>query len=275
MDREERRLSIRSFFNRITPEVEADLENQAGDILYNVIGFISVSDFADNGNVIANVGGLIAEKNLNTCIVDFKVFYPTLYNYVDVLPNERGKGLLSVLKNDKIDIRTQINETKYKQLYLLSPSPYDLIEEYVDFKISDIERLLEELKEIFDIVLIDIPNNPPLEFCLAAMKYVHRGFITVSERIESIQNATKLLEFANSVGVSTAKFTNLIYVNGLELSYDYGAIKETDFKIAAKLPMVKGAIEEYFKGNLYVKHSSMLDKQYLQGIQQLVEMITN
>ena len=246
-----------------------------GDLLYNVVGFIAASDFADNGAIISNIGYKIAEKNLNTCIVDFKIFYPTLYNYLDVEPNEKGKGLLSVLKDDKVDIREHICTSKYKQLYLLTSSPYDLIEEYLDFKFEHIERVIDELKEIFDLILIDIPNNPPLEFCLATMKYVHRGFITVSERIESIGNIQKLLEFASSVGITTSKFTNIIYVNTLNLNYDYGALKETNLKVVAKLPMLQGIIDEYYKGNLYLKDSSIINRQYLMGIEDLIRIIMN
>lgn len=274
MDRSEREIGLRGFLNKITPQEKTKLQKQDTDILYKMIGFVEASDFVDNGAIITNIGYLCGEKEINTCIVDFKVFYPTLYNYLDVEHNEKGKGLLTVLRDDKVDIRENINVTKYKQLYLLSPSPYDLIEEYLDFKMSTIKRLLEELKEMFDLVLIDIPNNPPLEFCLAAMKYVHRGFITVSERIESIDNVIKLLEFSSSVGISTAKFTNLIYANLLDLNYDYGALKETNLKVVAKIPMVRAVTEGYLKGDLYIKDSAIIDKRYMKGIQDVVNIIT-
>ena len=154
MARFEGGLGVKRLFEKLTPQEESDLEKKNNHvILYNVIGFMAASEFADNGAIISNVGYLLGEKGLNTCIVDFKVFYPTLYNYLDVYPNEKGRGLLNILKDDKADIRKHINSTKYKQLYLLSPSPYDLIEEYLDFKFEHIERVIEELKEIFDLVI--------------------------------------------------------------------------------------------------------------------------
>ncbi len=273
MDRFESKINVKKLFEKLTPKEENEAQKTTNALLYNVVGFLAASDFSDNGAIISNIGYLLAEKNLNICIVDFKVFFPSLYNYLDLEPNEKGKGLLTVLKDDKADIRMHINATKYKQLYLLTPSPYDLIEEYLDFRFTHIQRIIEELKETFDMVLIDIPNNPPLEFCLATMKYVHRGFITVSERMESISNVVKLLDFASSIGITTSKFTNLIFVNTLGLNYDYGALKEANFKLAASLPLVKPVIEEYFKGNLYMKDSTMMNKQYMLGIQELVRII--
>lgn len=276
MDRNERKLGVKRLLEKLTPQEASDLEKKSsGTILYNVVGFLTASDFADNGALISNLGCLLAEKNLNTCILDFKVFFPTLYNYLDVEHNEKGQGLLAVLKDDKVDIRKHVNVTKYKQLYLLTASPYDLIEEYLEFQFEHIERVINELKETFDLVLIDIPNEPALEFCLGAMKYVHRGFISVSERIESIANVTKLLDFADSIGVTTSKFTNLIFINTQDMNYDYGALKQTNLKVVAKLPLVKGVIEEYFKGNIYMKHSSIVNKKYVAGINDLISIITS
>ena len=276
MDRNKRQLGLRGLLDKLTPTEENSLEKRnSSAILYNVVGFLAASDFADNGALISNLGCMLSERGLNTCIVDFKVFFPTLYNYLDLTENEKGKGLLTVLRDDKVDIREHINQTKYKQLYLLSPSPYDLIEEYLDFSFEHIELLIDQIKDIFDLVLIDIPNDPALEFCLGAMKYVHRGFMTVSERIESITNVTKLLDFASSIGITTSKFTNLIFVNTQDMNFDYGALKETNYKVVANLPLVRGVIEEYFKGNIYVKHSSIFNRQYIAGMNELVNIIVS
>lgn len=81
------------------------------------------------------------------------------------------------MKSDKVDFRDELQQTKYDKLFLLTPSPQDLMEEYFDFEFENIERVITTLKQMFDIVLIDIPNNPPLEFCLGAMKYCHIGFL--------------------------------------------------------------------------------------------------
>lgn len=82
-----------------------------------------------------------------------------------------------MLKSDKVDFREEIQATKYERLYVLSPSPHDLLEEYFDFEFEHLERVIDTLKGMFDIILLDIPNNPPLEFCLGAMKSSHVGFL--------------------------------------------------------------------------------------------------
>lgn len=273
MDRGQRKDKLADILEKITPKVVTSMDNNINSIMYNVVGFVPVTDFLDNGLFIANLGYLIAQENLNVCIVDFKVFNPNIYQFLDAKPNEKGKGLLEVLKNDKEDIRRQVIATKYKKLFLLSPSPYDLIEEYLEFKFSTIKRVINELKDMFDIVLVDIPNNPPLEFCTGAMKYIHRGFFVSAQRTENSINILKLLDFAKSIGVSTAKFNSIIFFNTQDLQYDYNAITQLGFNIVAKMPVVKGAISDYLQGKLYVKDSALIDKEYITGMKNLVSTI--
>ncbi|MDA8234312.1 MAG: ATPase [Clostridia bacterium] len=271
MDREGTKID--KILDKISPRERIGIEMQESKLIYSVIGFISASDFADNSILISNLGYLLAQKGLNTCVVDFKVFYPNLYQALDAQPVKKGSGLIKVLKSDKIDIRDEITPTKHERLYLLSPSPQDLMEEYFDFTFEAIERVIDTLKSIFDIVLIDIPNNPPLEFCGAAMKYCHVGFFTASERMDAYINMIKLLDFLDSIGISTAKFTNVIFMNLQGMEFDYEVFKKFNFNIVAALPLVKSLVSSSFEGKLYIKDDPLLNKHIKSHMNRVVEIL--
>jgi cellulose biosynthesis protein BcsQ len=274
MDRgEERKLG--SILNKISPSDLVGAELQDSKLMYSVIGFLPSSDFVDNALLLSNLGYVLAKKGLNTCILDLKVFYPNAYHFLDVPPQKRSRGLIKVLKSDKIDFREEIQSTKYERLYLLSPSPLDLFEEYYDFEFSHLERVISTLKHAFDVVLIDIPNNPPLEFCLAAMKYCHIGFFTASERVEAVSNMVKLLDYAASVGISTAKFTSVVFLNLLDLGYDFKTLEQSGFKIVAALPFDKAAYSMALEGRLYVKDNPLINKYFKRELQRLAALIAD
>ncbi len=272
MDRERKKLD--SILNKISPKELFGTEVHGSELIYNIISFIPASEFVDNAMLISNLGYLISEKGLNTCIVDFKVFCPNLFQFLNVSPNKKGDGLIKLLKNDRVDFREEIQSTRYEHLFLLSPSPQDLIEEYFDFTFDHIEHVISNLKNMFDLVLIDVPNNPPLEFCLGAMKYCHRGFFTVSERVDAVGNVMKLLDFAASVGISTAKFNNIVLTNVLNLTYDYKVFSDAGFRIVAALPLVKTACMRALEGRLYVKDNPIIDKYYIKNIDAIVKLLT-
>lgn len=273
MDRKAEQLT--NILDKLSSRERIGLELQDTKLIYSVVGFVPASDFVDNSIFISNLGYLLAQKGLNTCVVDFKVFYPNLYQALDVEPPAKGNGLIKVLKSDKVDSREEIISTKYDRLYLLSPSPVDLVEEYFDFDFSAIERVIRTLKDMFDIVLIDIPNNPPLEFCLAAMKYCHVGFFTASERMDASVNIIKLLDFLDSVGISAAKFTSVIMMNLQGLDFDYAAFNKLGLKIVAGIPLVKSAAALSLEGKLYVKEDALINKHVMTEMNRLVEILVN
>jgi MinD-like ATPase involved in chromosome partitioning or flagellar assembly len=246
---------------------------QEDKLLYSIFGFIPTTDFTDNAILISNLGYALSQQDFNVCVVDFKVFYPNLYLYLDVPQNNRGNGLLTVLKDDMADLREEIKPTKNKGLYLLSPSPQDLMEEYFDFSMDRVSAVIGNLKKYYDIVLIDIPNNPPLEFCLGAMKQSHMGFFTASERIDALSNIIRLLDFADSVGVSVAKFTNIIFMNVQEIKYDFNMLKKMQLNIIAGFPLIKGVAADALEGKLYIRDNPVINSQYKKQLAKIMDMI--
>lgn len=273
MDPGDRRL--KSIIRKISPKELVGSELQDQKLIYSVIGFIEASDYADNALLLSNLGYTLAKRGLHTCMVDLKVFYPNLHYFLNTQTKARGEGLIKLLKSDKHDFREEISATPFERLYLLSPSPQDLVEEYFDFEIAQVERVIATLKQMFDVVLLNIPNNPPLEFCLGAMKASHFGFFTAAERLDAAANMMKLLDFASSVGISTAKFTSVIFTNVLGANFDYKILEQSGFKTIATLPMVRAATELALDGKLYVKDNPLVHKHFLRGIEKIADLIAN
>ena len=272
MDRKE---PINEILEKISPKTDFRDESHMNKLLNGVAGFMPATDFTDNAMLISNLGYLFAKNGYNTCILDLKVFYPNLYSYLDVAPNKKGRGLMAILKSDKIDIRTEINVTKYENLYLLSPSPQDAIEEYFDFEISDVTTLITVLHKIFDVVLIDIPNNPPLEFCVGAVEKCNIGFFTASERLDAINNITRFLDYSAALGIGTAKFANAVFMNVQDCGFDYDIIKRMKIQITAQLPLIKAAITNSFEGMLYIKDNALVNQYFHEQLENIARAIVN
>lgn len=273
MDRREE-VKLDSILDKISAKDRLGAQLEESSLIYSVIGFIPACDMVDNALLLSNLGYLLTKKGLNICIVDLKVFQPNLFHYLDAAPNKKDHGLLRVLKSDKVDFREEITATKYERLYLLAPSPHDLVEEYLDFDFEHLERVINTLKGMFDLVLLDIPNNPPLEFCLGAMKSSHIGFFTSNERVEALSNMVRMLDFAASVGISTAKFTSIILMNTQDLKYDYKGLREYGFNIVATMPLVKAAYAASLEGKLYVRDNSLVNKYFMRSLQRLTDMLS-
>lgn len=268
-----RRLS--DIFQKISSRDLVGAELQENRKIYRVFGFLPACEMVDNALLISNIGYLLAQKGFNTCILDLKVFYPNLFYFLEVEPPKKECGLIRVLKSDRVDFRDEIRTTPYERLYLLSPSPYDLFEEYFDFDFEHLDRVMATLKQMFDLVLVDIPNNPPLEFCLGAIKNCHIGFFTATERLEAAGNMMKLMDFAASVGISPAKFSNVIFMNVQQLNFDRRIFAEAGLRIVASLPLAGAASALALEGKLYMKDAALVSKPFKKGIERIVNWIAS
>ena len=238
-----------------------------------VAGFVSVSEFSEGCEIIANLAYLLASRGSTVCAVDFKVFYPNLVDWLGgITADSKGEGLIRLLNSEKTDVRHVARKTDDKNVFLVSPSPNDDIEDYLSFSIDDVGRIIAVLKSVFDIVLIDIPNNPAHEFCLGAMMHCHKGFFVASERIDAPRNIQKLLEFAMKMTNNAESFQNIILSHQQSLIYDEKALTEPvkrtgknsiGLRIAARIPFVKGAVQCALDGKIFIRDGSYVNKRVM------------
>ena len=248
-----------------------------------VAGFVSVSEFSESCEIIANLAYLLASRSATVCAVDFKVFYPNLVDWFGgISADSKGEGLIRLLNSEKTDVRHVARKTDDKNVFLVSPSPNDDIEDYLSFSIDDVSRIISVLKGVFDVVLIDIPNNPALEFCLGAMMQCHKGFFIASERIDAPRNIQKLLEFAMKITNNAESFQNIILSHQQSLVYDERALTEPikrtgknslGLRIAARIPFIKNAVQCALDGKVFIRDGSYINKRVMkEGIHFTDEM---
>ncbi|WP_058487008.1 P-loop NTPase family protein [Defluviitalea phaphyphila] len=271
----EGRIGLKGVFNKFT-EVKArvynELETQKS--IDNVFGFISADENTESSILIANISTYLASKKYNVCILDNKVFYPNMYKILGCNAPKKGQGLLPLLQTDKVDYSEQIIKTKYNNLFILSSSPQDLFEEYFDIELEAVSRLIEELKQMFDYVLIDIPNNPAFELCVGSIQNINIGFFVWNEHINCAHNMTKFLDYISSIGCSTAKLTNVILNNLYGLPFDQEIIKELGFKLICQFPHRKEILNLALDGKSYILDSMFMDKKYKYNMEILIKFLT-
>ncbi|MCX7842376.1 MAG: ATPase [Clostridia bacterium] len=268
-----KKLGLKEQLARISPREKAYQELERGKIIENVAGFIPAGDSTDTSLLVANLGVYLSRLGYNVCILDAKVFYPSIYKLLDCEANPKGKGLLRTVRSDKSDFREAIIKTRFDSLYIMSTSPLDPMEDFFDVREDDVQRIISTLKEMFDFVLIDIPNIPPLEFCYASISSCNLGFVVWSERIDCPQNTSRLFQFMGSIGIGVSKFANVIINNQMGFSYDKEIINDMGLRCTAELPYVASAVDCSLDGRVYITDSVLIDKRYKKALEKIVEII--
>jgi hypothetical protein len=267
-------LDVKGYLSKISPVEKIYEELDKEKLVENVIGFLALSDSTDMPLHIVNVASEISAQGYSVCILDADVFYPRIYKLLNCVPQEKGNGMKRCLSSDKADLREEISRAKnINNLYVLGASPYDNMEEYFDTSEEDLVRVFLLAKEVFDYVFINIPNNPPLEFCYVAMRFCSIGFTFWSERIDAPENTEKFFTFMNSIGISTANFGNIIISNRLGLSFDIKVIFDMHLRFVTELPMIETLYQYALNGELYLREGRVVDRRYQEGIETIQEII--
>lgn len=272
---DERRQEIKSIFSKfsgVKTRVYNELEAQKN--IDNVFGFISSNENVEQSNLIANIAVSLAKQNYNVCVVDHKVFYPDLYKLLGCNPPPKGQGVLQLFRTDKAEYTDHILKTKHNNLFLLSASPQDLFEQYFDIELHAVARVIEELKQMFDYVIIDIPNNPPFEVCVGSIENINLGFFVWNEHIQCAQNTIKFLDYISSIGLSTAKLTNIILNNLYGLPFDKEIIRELGFRLVGQFPHRKEILNLSLDGKCYLTDATLIDKRYKDHMDYVIQFLT-
>lgn len=281
--------SKQSFWDQIDKiEKEVVIENENSFIFDNSIGFLGVKGGVGTSSLLANVALDVASKGKSVCIMDADVFKPSIIRMFDCASElEEEQGLQTVLKDDSCDIRDNLIKTKYDNVYILSRSLNDKIEDFLDFEEKDFKRVIDELKSVFDIVLIDIPLNFCLEFCIYPLKFVDRGFMVWEDNIECFQNTFDIKFFLKyAADIDTGKISNII-INKRRLSglmdasakgligvpFNTENISELKCRLFSEVPFI-GEIQNYInEGRPYLKAGSKINGRFLSEIEKITRFI--
>lgn len=270
-----KRITIKDKLAKLSPKENAFQELERQKILENIIGFIPAGDCTDTSLIVSNLGILLSGKGLSTCILDAKVFYPSVYKLLDCEASLKGRGLLRAVRSDKVDFRDEIIKTRFPNLYVMTSSPLDSMEDFFDIREAEVERVIITLKDMFDVVLVDIPNIPPLEFCYTSIKNCNLGFVAWSERIDCPQNTSRLFQFISSLGIGVAKFANVIISNQMGFSYDKEIINDMNLRLMAEVPFIPSVVDCSLDGKVYLTETAFIDKRFRSAMEKLAEIILN
>lgn len=151
--------------------------------------------------ITANLGIHLAKKNFRVCVVDMDIGL----NNLDVVLNLEGRIVYSML--DVIENRCRLREALvqddcYPLLYLLSSGD---LNQNLTIQISQIKRIISELQNNFDFILIDCPAGIDAGF-KRAVSCAEEALVVTTPHLSSIRDADKVITILTSYGITNKRF---------------------------------------------------------------------
>ena len=190
------------------------------------------SSFGGSGKsvIISNLAQSFAQLGKKTVLIDCDLRRPTLHKIFS-LPNTSGSS--EFLAGLETNLSEHINHTYIENLDILTsgripPNPAELLAS------ENMERLISELKEVYDVIFLDFPPITVVSDCIVPTKLV-TGYIfvvrcgyddsrQVSDAIESMRkvDANIIGIVLNDVNLKTGGYFYSKYRYGYSYRYRYG-----------------------------------------------------
>lgn len=151
--------------------------------------------------ITANLGMHLAEMNYRVCLIDMDIGL----NNLDVVMNMEDRVVYSIL--DVIEGRCRLKEAMvqddhYPLLYLLSSGG---LNQNLSISLSDIKRIIAEMHDIFDFVLIDCPAGIDAGF-KRAVSCADEAIVVTTPHLSSIRDADKVVTILSSYNILSKRF---------------------------------------------------------------------
>ncbi|MFQ6724321.1 MAG: septum site-determining protein MinD [Clostridia bacterium] len=151
--------------------------------------------------VCANLGLNLAKKNYRVCVIDMDIGL----NNLDVVLGMESRVLYSMQEvlDGKCRLRQAlVQDTTYPLLYLLSSGN---VSHNLSIRTEYIKAVVDELKTMFDYILIDCPAGIDAGFNRAVI-CAEEALIVTTPQIPSLRDADKVVTILSSYNLSNIRF---------------------------------------------------------------------
>jgi len=217
-----------------------DIGSKEFDLIGNAFGFFAMHSGLGQSTLCLELATLVASHNLNVCIVDcdpLSTFYLT--KAINKVKNEDITDLPSISRRLK-KRSTPINETLTMVSDGVSVMSFGDTQ-YIDtFNLEGtiLKDAMEELKEVFDLVILDIPGYPWMESTISSLQVCSTVYTLCQFSTDTVLKKIKYDNFFSIAGMDGI-LNNLIIMRvprGTTIAKTFE--KRLDVKVLLEVPQV-------------------------------------
>lgn len=195
------------------------------DIFYQIVAFRGVRDGLGTSLIVSNVALALATLGLRVCVLDTSMLRPTQDLYLRTDLRDRDEKVLDWFDMNFTD-KNVLNTSKIdSNISVLSFTDRNIVDM---LSTADTEELVitayKELTEKFDIVLVDICNEPT-SVSTSAMQYAHIVYQVWGNDRLSLSHIDDFIKNNTILACPTGKLSNIITSSTIDdISHSWDSI---------------------------------------------------
>lgn len=251
-------------------------------LIDNVVSFIGASGGVGSTTTLINVAYYLKKLGKSVIVIDLDILNPSIKDCLECgMKKTPSKDLVSYLTGSSI-LGECIYSTESKIAVM---SAYNrTIADYIFMDNSSVanalSNMINQLKRLFDVVLIDIPNKVIMSDIVGQAIYDSNLIYMVWNEALSCVNGTENLKINMSrLGIPyESKVRGIVFNARTSIDYPKYPIEQSGIKLITILPYDSGIKESGLRGEVFMEKGlsrSKFSEAYCNNIEYLSETIIN
>lgn len=245
-------------------------------VVDNVIVVTNAAGGCGASTITANVAYMANKMGFKVIVIDLNIMYPIQYSYFGIKQQVECSDLVSFLFGNNA-IGASIDSTNdVNVLYANNRTLTDSIKSELDTCVSNFQTAINNLRQLYDIVLIDTPMRVDNKLCNIAFYLADQVYMVWDEGISSIANAEKIRRNMSISGIDVYNKMKAILNKRTDIAYTRYPFDKLGFELIKVLPFNSAIIESSLKSSIFCeKGASSSDSatDFYTGIKELTSVI--
>ena len=216
----------------------------------NLITFTGLAGGVGTSTIVANLASFAEKKDISVVVVDTNIEYPIQYNYFGIRQQIKKNDLVNYLNGssklgDCIDYKGEVG--------LIFPNNRNLVD-LVNCDGGDaagnFSKMLSDLSDLFDLVLVDCSNRVENDIVNMALYKADVIYAVFDENISCLSNIERLRNNLQITGITTNKIKTIMNKR-TNIHYSKTILKGFDIEPVDILPFDTAVIESGLRGEIF------------------------
>lgn len=222
-------------------------------LIDNVILFTNAAGGTGATTIMQNVAQICKSKGLRVLVIDMHILYPMQDQIFGVEATMTRPDFTGYLLG-KNDLRKAIiNDGNLSILFQNNRNLMDSINCEDDTAITNFTSMIETLRKMYDIILIDCPNTVEHTLINTAFYLCDHIYMVWDEGLPSIINTEKVRRALAYTGVDSYTKTSVILNKRTNVTYSDFPFKRLNVEMDQILPFDPQVIECQLKNQIFVE----------------------
>lgn len=246
-------------------------------VVDNYIVFTSASGGCGVSTLVSNVAYTAARKGFKVVVIDLNIICPTQHTYLNIKQSVDDIDDLVSYVLGRSQLGDSINTSNiYSIMYANNRNIADMINCNDDVAILNFNNMINKLRGLYDLILIDCPMQIDNMLCNNVLYNCDTIYNVWDESLSAISNTDRLRRNMSFCGIDSYTKMHVILNKRTNIHYNMYPFKKLNLDLVEILPFDTSIIESSLKAQIFCekgKSKSINAREFEAGIKDLTVKI--